>query len=113
MPKKVTKKTTKKKTSATKKATRKATAKSKKLHVNKTTVTLHKKRSQAPKTTRSRYCKTVCGPDECVTLCQEKPVTGTAYPCPVCGHGHFCENNSICLSCGSVRGSTFRPYKGE
>lgn len=62
------------------------------------------------KTSRSEHCIIVCGKDRCVDACG--PVSGTCIPCPICHHGHFCENDYTCLSCGATRGLKIKPYKG-
>jgi len=64
---------------------------------------------------RSVHCVKVCGPDGCVKICFTKhgAVTGDGKPCHICFHGHFCDEDRVCLSCGTERGFTPTPYKGE
>lgn len=40
------------------------------------------------------------------------PVTGVKTPCKCCCHGHFCDDDHECLSCGTTRSHKHKPYKG-
>lgn len=112
MPRTV-KKTNKKTIRKTKATTAKKTngpAKSASKRANKSKSRVSKKSDK----TRSQTCILVCGQEKCVEACTTSSgaVTGECIPCPICGHGHFCENDFECLSCGATRELVVRPYKG-
>ncbi len=105
MAKKTVKKITKKRSVKKSSSAKTVTKPKKKSTVSKSST--HKKKS----TSRSEQCILVCGKDRCVEAC--KPVTGECIPCPFCGHGHFCDDDFVCQSCGATRELVVRPYKGE
>lgn len=96
-----------------KKTVRKSTVKSRRKTVAKKTVVKKTTSHKIPK--RTVHCVTVCGPDGCVKICFTKhgAVTGDGKPCHICYHGHFCDKDYVCLSCGTERGFVHAPYKGE